>query len=128
MRISSSQKWLYTHGRNKWETHYSSDALEWQESFFDHFLKGEDNEFEQRPRVRLEVRRNKVDFEVRAESTWPPECAIFTKLCLDLEQARLSRDAPDQQQTRVYDAESEVERQVSIVPHYIRSSYNNTLV
>ena len=47
-RISSNQKWLYTHGGDKWERYYSADALDWQKAFFDHFLKGADNGFDSR--------------------------------------------------------------------------------
>lgn len=106
MRISSPQKWLYTHGGNKWEVYYSPEALEWQKSFFDHFLKGEDNGFEQRPRVRLEVRRNSEDFEVRNEASWPPDRVEFTRRYLDLEQGSLSPEAYDEEQSHIYDAES----------------------
>jgi uncharacterized protein len=31
--ISSRQKWLFTHGRKKWETFYSEEALAWQKRF-----------------------------------------------------------------------------------------------
>ena len=106
MRISSSQKWLYTHGRNKWEVYYSPEALEWQKSFFDHFLKGTENGFEQRPRIRLEVRRNSKDVEVRSEGSWPPDGAKFTRQYLDMEHETLSLDAPHEQQSRIYDAQS----------------------
>jgi len=106
LQISSSQKWLYTHGGNKWEVYYSPEALEWQKSFFDHFLKQEENGFEQRPRVRLEVRRNIDDFEVRGEASWPPDGVEFTRRYLDLERGSLSPEAPHQKQSRIYDAQS----------------------
>jgi predicted acyl esterase len=106
MRISSRQKWLFTHGRLQWETYYSPEALEWQKSFFDHFLKGEDNGFERRPPVRLEIRRTKEEFEVRGESSWPPDNAKFTRRYLDLEHESLSPEARHKQQSRSYDAES----------------------
>lgn len=105
MRISSSQKWLYTHGGNKWEEYYSPEALEWQKAFFDHFLKGEDNGFDRRPRVRLEVRRTKEIFEVRSEDSWPLDRVDFSRRYLDLEQGSLVLEAPDEQ-SRIYDAES----------------------
>lgn len=104
MRISSRQKWLYTHGGPEWEAYYSPEALEWQKSFFDHFLKGEDNGFEQRPRVRLEVRGTKDVFEIRGENAWPPENAKFTRMYLDLEHGSLSSEAPRDEQSRIYDA------------------------
>lgn len=105
MRISSRQKWLYTHGRDKWETYYSPEALEWQKSFLDHFLKGEDNGFEQRPPVRLEVRRTKEDFEVRSETSWPIDRVNFTRRYLDAERGLLSSHAPRELQSQIYDSE-----------------------
>ncbi len=56
-RISSRQKWLFTHGRKKWETFYSEEALAWQKRFLDHFLRDIDNGMDRVPKVRLEVRK-----------------------------------------------------------------------
>ena len=105
-RISSSKKWMYTHGGNKWERYYSADALEWQKAFFDRFLKGEDNGFEERPRVRLEVRKTKHEYEVRGETSWPLTRTTFSPLYLNLEQRRLTPEPPPEAQSRTYDAET----------------------
>jgi putative CocE/NonD family hydrolase len=70
-RISSRQKWLFTHGRKKWETFYSEEALGWQKRFLDHFLKDIDNGMEQVPKLRLEVRKAFYQQEVRSEQSWP---------------------------------------------------------
>ena len=115
MRMSSEQKWLYTHGGNEWEVYYSSDALEWQKAFFDHFLKGEDNGFEQRSRVRLEARKTKEDYEVRYYDTWPPETARFTPLYLDLEHGTLTPALPSMSNSRIYDAEARQSIQLDLV-------------
>ena len=56
--IASEQKWLFTHGRLKWDVYYSEEAYEYRKAFFDYFLKGIDNNFEKRPSVRLEVRED----------------------------------------------------------------------
>lgn len=104
LRISSDQKWLYTHNGKKWEVYYSPEALEWQKAFLDHFLKGEDNGFEKRPRIRLEVARTKDDVEVRSENSWPLDSTEFTPRYLDLEQGRLVPEAPSTTQTTTYDA------------------------
>ena len=72
-RISSKQKWLFTHGRKKWETFYSEEALAWQKRFLDHFLKDSDNGMDQVPAVRLEVRSGFYQQEVRSEQNWPLE-------------------------------------------------------
>ncbi|MBX3167913.1 MAG: CocE/NonD family hydrolase [Candidatus Eremiobacteraeota bacterium] len=72
-RISSTNKWLYTHRDGKWAAYYSEDALKWQTRFFDCFLKGLDNGMKEVPPVRLEVRRTRSQVhQLRAESQWPP--------------------------------------------------------
>jgi len=70
-RISSRQKWLFTHGRKKWETFYSEEALAWQKRFLDHFLRDFDNGMDRVPKVRLEVRKAFYQQEVRSEESWP---------------------------------------------------------
>ena len=81
-RISSRQKWLFTHGRKKWETFYSPEARAWQARFLDHFLKDADNGMDQQPRVRLEVRRAFYQQDVRAELSWPLSSTRSTLLYL----------------------------------------------
>ena len=70
-RISSKQKWLFTHGRKKWETYYGDEALTWQKRFLDHFLKDVDNGMDREPKVRLEIRKGFYQQEVRSEDSWP---------------------------------------------------------
>lgn len=104
--ISSRQKWLFTHGGKKWQVYYSPEALGWQKSFFDHFLKGDANGFEQRPRVRLEIRRTSDVFDIRAETSWPPSGTDFTPRYLDLELGGLATEMPHETQSRTYDSQS----------------------
>jgi predicted acyl esterase len=70
-KISSGQKWLFTHGRPKWSTYYSEEALEFQKRFLDYFLKGIDNGMDSIPSVRLEVRESLDSFYVRYEEDFP---------------------------------------------------------
>jgi uncharacterized protein len=70
-RISSREKWLFTHGRKKWETFYSEEALALQKRFLDCFLSGVDNGMIREPRIRLEVRRSYYRHDVRHEESWP---------------------------------------------------------
>ncbi len=70
-RIGSAQKWLFTHGRSKWPFYYSPEAVAVQTAFFDHFLKGENNDFEKRPAVRLEIRDTLEEYQIRHENKWP---------------------------------------------------------
>ncbi|MDJ0642916.1 MAG: CocE/NonD family hydrolase [Erythrobacter sp.] len=69
--IASDRKWIFTHGRAKWDVYYSDEALAYQKDFFDHFLKGEDNGFDDRPSVRLEVREDLRNYAVRYVDDWP---------------------------------------------------------
>jgi predicted acyl esterase len=49
------RKWLYTHGRQKWEEYYSAESQEIQRKFFDYSLKGIERGMMEIQRVRLEV-------------------------------------------------------------------------
>jgi predicted acyl esterase len=89
-RISSKEKWLYTHGGSKWDRFYSKDALEYQKKFFDHYLKGMENGWENTPKVRLEVRNTRDEFEVRFENEFPLACTQYKKLYLNARDDSLS--------------------------------------
>jgi uncharacterized protein len=91
-RISSQQKWLFTHGRKKWETFYGEEALGWQKRFLDHFLRGFDNGMDQVPKVRLEVRRAYYQQEVRSEQSWPLSSVQPSRLYLCAITASLQRE------------------------------------
>lgn len=83
LQISSEHKWLYTHGRRKWETFYSSEAQALQQQFFDYFLKGIEDGMLNVAHVRLEVRRAYYVQTVRAEKGWPPAGTRVRRLYLD---------------------------------------------
>jgi predicted acyl esterase len=82
-RIGSSRKWLYTHGRRKWETFYSDDAKALQRRFLDHVLKGVDNGWAAEPVVRLETRVRRDAYTVRSLAGWPPAEIAYRPLYLD---------------------------------------------
>ena len=54
-KISSKQKWLRIHNKQEWVDLWSQFANDDLCRFFDHFLKGEDNGFEQTPPVRMAI-------------------------------------------------------------------------
>lgn len=89
-QITSPQKWLYTHGRKKWETYYSPESLDLQKKFFDHFLHGIDNEMPNQPPVRLEVRTNYYKAHIRFETGWPLPHTKHQDLFLDAANRQLS--------------------------------------
>lgn len=105
-RIASPQKWLYTHGRKKWETYYSADALATQKRFLDHFVKGADNGWLETPRVRLEVRKAYYQHDVRSETQWPPAETRFVPLYLDASTSALQSALPAAETVNRYDSAS----------------------
>jgi predicted acyl esterase len=82
-RISSKEKWLYTHGGKKWEEYYCDDALAYQKKFFDYYLKGVDNGWKATPAVRLEIRDTQTTYTVRSENEWPIARTDYKKLYLN---------------------------------------------
>jgi uncharacterized protein len=102
-RISSEQKWLYTHGRKKWEEYYSDQALMFQEKFFDYFLKGTDNGMMQTPRIRLEVRESRDVCAVRDENEWPLARTEYRSLYLDARKGNLRFEEVGQEGKVGYD-------------------------
>jgi predicted acyl esterase len=69
-RAASADKWLEAHGLEHWTHFYTDYGRTLQKRFFDHFLKGEDNGWERRPRVQLQI-RHLDGFEERFEEDWP---------------------------------------------------------
>ena len=103
---STSEKWLYTHGQPKWSTFYGDEAVEYQQAFFEHFLKGVDNGMEARPAVRLEVRETREHYEVRFEDEWPIARTDYRQLYLDGTTGQLSDTRPDESSVVDYDPAS----------------------
>ncbi len=104
-RIASDQKWIFTHGRAKWDVYYSDEALAYQKDFFDHILKGEENGFDERPSVRLEVRENLRDYTVRYVEDWPVPGTDYRPMYLD-SQGSLAPSASTEVGSTVYESAS----------------------
>src|ERR1700722_6037888 len=92
-RISSREKWLFTHGRKKWETFYGEEALAWQKQFLDHFLRDIDNGMDRVPRVRLEIRKAYYQQDVRPGESWPISSVEPTLFYLCANTGRLQRES-----------------------------------
>ena len=92
-RVSSPQRWLYTHRDGKWAHFYSTEAVAAQTAFFDHFLKGEDNGWDRTAPIRLAVHEEGPEpVAVLGEPSWPPPYLEWTTLHLDLTGRRLRSD------------------------------------
>lgn len=90
--MASRQKWLEVHGQKKWYYYYRPDCVEKQRRFFDHFLKGIDNDVPSWPRVNLEVRERAYVGTCRAEKEWPVARTQYRKLFLDAGRAAMSAE------------------------------------
>lgn len=104
-QIASPDKWLYTHGRKKWEVFYSQEAKAAQKQFFDYFLKGIEKGMMEVPRVRLEVRKTYDQYAVRYEQTWPVAQVHDDRWYLDGLQHAFARQPGEQEASIAYSSE-----------------------
>ena len=87
-KISSKDKWLWVHGRKKWQHFYLN--AERQRQFFDQFLKGVDSEVRYWPRVNIEVRERFFIGNCRGEDEWPLARTQYTQLYLNASHGTMS--------------------------------------
>lgn len=93
LNAGSSQKWLELHGLEHWTEFYTDYGVALQKQFFDHFLKGDDNGWDKRPTVLLQVRHIN-GFVEREEREWPLARTNWTKFYLDGTTMALSTTLP----------------------------------
>jgi hypothetical protein len=106
-RMASEQKWLRIHNTQEWPDYYDEANREDLRRFFDHFLKGEDNGWEQTPPVRYSVLDFKGGDQIAvAADEFPPRDVASTKYFLDSESRTLATHAPTQAATTTYDVDS----------------------
>jgi uncharacterized protein len=106
-RIASAEKWLRIHNSQEWPDYYQEENVEDLRRFFDHYLKGAENGWEQTPRTRYSV----LDLEGgdrvnQAAGEFPPEGVAYTRYYLDGRSRELSPEAPAGEAAAVYDAGS----------------------
>lgn len=102
-RIASKDKWLYTHGGNKWDRFYGDEATAYQKRFFDYYLKGEQNNWPAEPHVRLEVRDTREEYQVYHAKEFPLAGTRYKKLYLNASDASLG-PKPEKSAKAVYHA------------------------
>ncbi len=93
-RISSAHKWLRVHNTHEWFDYYSAENVEDLRRFFDRYLKGIENGWEQTPHVRLTVLDpGGVDQINRPENEFPLARTRYQPLYLDASTGRLSQES-----------------------------------
>jgi predicted acyl esterase len=90
-RISSTEKWLRVHNTGEWPDYY--EYTEDLRRFFDYFLKGVRNGWEETPGVRLSILDpGGTDQVNRPEKEWPLARTRYEKLYLDASRSALTPD------------------------------------
>jgi predicted acyl esterase len=92
VEAGSSEKWLSVHTGDHIAPFYEAQGIALQKQFYDHYLKGEDNGWQERPPVLLEIRRADGTITRRTENEWPLARTEWTRLYLDASSGRLSRE------------------------------------
>ena len=104
VRAASPSKWLEIHGLEHWTHFYPDYGVGLQKRFFAHFLKGEDNGWDEEPAVRLQIRH--VDrFEERTADAWPLPGTEWTTFFLDAGRMTLSGGDPSTDGQVSYEAD-----------------------
>jgi len=100
--IQSEKKWLRVHNTHEWQDFYSPENTEDLRRFFDFFLKGMDNGWENTPKIRLSILDpSGNDLVNREEEDWPVKVS-YTKLYLDAKRSSLSLEPPSERASLSY--------------------------
>ena len=106
-RIASQEKWLRIHNSQEWPDYYDEANQEDLRSFFDRYLKDDDNGWELTPRVRYSILDLQGGDQVGvAADVFPPEGFTSTKYYLDGRSRTLTAQAPTSEVPVAYAAES----------------------
>ncbi|MGN5632110.1 CocE/NonD family hydrolase [Streptomyces sp. AC154] len=102
-RMESEQKWLRVHNSQEWPDYYDRANVEDLRRFFDHFLKGADNGWEQTPRVRYSLLDLQGGDRVNIPAQeFPPADVTPVKYYLDGRSRTLGTAVPDTGATAGY--------------------------
>ena len=101
--LGSQEKWLRIHDSQEWPDYYDKENTEERRRFFDHYLKGEDNGWENTPRVRYAL----LDLEggnrlnIPADE-FPAKSVTYKKLYFNSLTRALQEEKPAEDKTMRY--------------------------
>jgi predicted acyl esterase len=102
-RIASKERWLRIHNSQEWPDYYDETNRDDLRRFFDRYLKGEDNGWEQTPRVRYSVLDLEGGDRINiAADQFPPNDVTPTKYYLNGRSRVLTTEAPTDEVTATY--------------------------
>ncbi len=107
--IPDGQKWLRIHDSQEWPDFYTPEHIEDRRKFFDHFLKGINNGWENTPVVRYSLHDFEGNNQTSIESeTFPPREVEYRKLYLDGRTQELLDDKTSNESSVKYATEGPV--------------------
>jgi uncharacterized protein len=101
--VASLDKWLEVHPGRHEEWFYLPHRVELQQRFFDHFLKGMDNGFQDSARVQLNIPHPDGSYTTRTADTWPLPDTAWQELHLHPTDHTLRTTTPTTQDTVSFD-------------------------
>ena len=102
-RMASKEKWLRVHNTQEWFDYYTPENVEDLRRFFDHYLKGIDNGWENTPKVRLSVLNpGGQDIVGREENEFPLARTEYRKMYLSATDCTLQTTLPTDTATNTY--------------------------
>ena len=104
IQSASEKKWLEVHGLEHWTHFYTPYGVNLQRQFFDRFLKGEDNGWDNKPKVLLQIRHVGNKFVAREEDAWPIPRTVWTKYYLNARSFLLNKKFPENDSSVTYEA------------------------
>ena len=107
-RLASTEKWLRIHNVQEWPDYYDDRNVEDLRRFFDHYLKGEQNGWEETPRVRYAVLDMAGGDTIETPANaFPPEGVTYAKYYLEGASRALTTQAPETPAMAMYDSQAE---------------------
>ncbi len=103
--IASEQKWLRIHNEMEWPDLYNEESQKDLMKYYDYFLKGEDNGWDETPEVRYSLLDMRGNDETNIATTcWPPAEAKDTVYYLDNSNMSLTTSVPSTSTAAKYDS------------------------
>lgn len=109
--IASKEKWFRIHNEMEWTDYYKTDSTEDLRKFFDHYLKGRENGWENTPRIRASILdANGEDVVNRALDTFPPVTSEKKIWYLRADQKLLSENPAAQMSNITYRSDNKKDK------------------
>lgn len=118
-RCGSKEKWLRVHNVQEWVDFYTPENQADLRRFFDHYLKGEDNGWENTPAVRLSILNPGGEDRVNVPLTqWPPAQQVMEKYFLDASDMTTRAEQPEAEAAASYSTAVKRESKITFVHQF----------